>query len=63
MEEIDVWRSAALLIRQHGGAAEDRATQFMHAMVERGDPEGELVWKCVRAAVQVLRINHDGPAR
>ena len=55
MEEIDIWRSAALLLKQHGKDAELQAERHMRAMITRGDPEGEAVWKPILQATEKLR--------
>jgi hypothetical protein len=38
LEEIDIWRSAALLVRQHGEDADLHACRHMDAMIGRGEP-------------------------
>jgi hypothetical protein len=55
MDETDIWRSAHLLIQQHGEDAELAAAKHLDAMIERGDPGGEAVWKCVLRAINALR--------
>ena len=55
MEEIDIWRSAALLIKQHGTDAEAMAARYAATMIARGDLQGEAVWKRVRDAIANLR--------
>ena len=57
MQEIDIWRSAALLVKQYGADADLQAARHMDAMIERGDPAGEAAWKRVRAAIAELRRN------
>jgi hypothetical protein len=55
MEEIDIWRSAALLVRQHGEDADLHAARHMDAMIERGDPQGEAVWRRIMRPVTELQ--------
>ena len=55
MDEIDVWRAAQLLIRQHGDLAELEATKHSLAMAERGDTAGEAVWTRVLRTIEKLR--------
>ena len=60
MEEIDIWRSAALLLRQHGENADPHACRHMHVMIERGDPKEEAVWKHIMKAIAVLQRRAPG---
>jgi hypothetical protein len=48
-------RSAAVLIRQHGENAALEAASRADAMLERGDVEGQAVWKRILAAVRELQ--------
>ena len=43
--DVDIYRSAAVLIRQHGEGAALEAARRADAMLERGDLEGQAVWK------------------
>jgi hypothetical protein len=52
--ELDVYRTARVLIRQHGADAPIHAAMRRDALLERGDLEGASVWKRVLAAVDVL---------
>ena len=53
--ELDIWRSAQLLINQHGDQAELVAAGRVDDMIERGDPKGESTWKRIRDAIRELR--------
>lgn len=55
MKDIDVWRSANLLIQQHGGSAEWEAARLVERAREKGDAEGERVWVEILKASSVLR--------
>ena len=65
VEEIDIWRSARVLIRQHGEQASIEAAKLADAMLERGDLDGLAVWKRVMAAVEELQRSQsaEGEAR
>jgi hypothetical protein len=52
--EIDVWRTANLLIQQHGADAEWEAARLGDLAIEKGDPKGERVWVEVLKAVKLL---------
>ena len=41
--DIDIWRAANLIMKQHGENAEILAAQRADLMLERGDPEGRVV--------------------
>jgi hypothetical protein len=55
MEDIDVWRTAQLLIDRHGYGAEVAATKHHDAMVQRGDWVGVVAWHRVLQAIAQLR--------
>ncbi len=48
--EIDVFRTANILIREHGEDAALGAVQRADAMLEKGCLDGQRVWKRVLAA-------------
>ena len=76
ISDLDIWRAANLLIREHGGEAEieaaGRADLMRAALVggrldrrsklERGDLDGLAVWKRIRRAVVELQAPPSGPA-
>ena len=43
--DLDVYRSAQVLIREHGDSAALEAAQCADAMLEKGGMEGCAVWK------------------
>ncbi len=60
-EEIDIWRSAKLLIDQHGDDAPIHASMRADKMLDKGDLDGYAAWKrIVRAVDDLLRIEPDG---
>jgi hypothetical protein len=60
--DIDIWRAATLLIKQHGENAEIVAAQRADQILERGDPEGRVVWLRIRRAIAELQVAPSGPA-
>ena len=54
-EEIDIYRSAKLLIDQHGDNASIHAAQEADACLERGDLDGKAVWVRVISVISVIR--------
>ena len=63
--DLDIYRSAAVLVREHGQDAALEAAQRADAMLERGDVEGCAVWKRIADAVDEIRRTapRDGEAR
>lgn len=55
MEEIDIWRTARLLIKEHGSDARTQAINFAAKMLEHRNYEGYAVWGMVWSAIKVLQ--------
>lgn len=53
--DIDIWRSANLLIKQHGADAAIVAAQRADELLAAGDVEGQLVWKRIITAINDLQ--------
>ncbi len=53
--DLDIYRSAAVLIRERGEDAALEAAGRADAMREKGDLEGQAVWKRLLAAVKELQ--------
>ena len=53
--EIDIYRTANLLIREHGDQASIEAAQRADAMLDKGDLDGKTVWLRVLRAVRELQ--------
>jgi hypothetical protein len=53
--EIDIWRSANLMVREHGENAALEADQRADTMLERGDVDGCAVWKRILRAIEALQ--------
>lgn len=45
IDDIDVWRAANILVKQHGENAALVAAQRADEMLAEGDIEGQIVWK------------------
>ena len=62
--DLDIYRSAKLLIDQHGEEAARHAAKRADALLEGGDMEGRRVWLSIREAIKELqrtRPKRDGP--
>ena len=54
-DEIDIYRSANLLIKQHGDEAAIFAARQADACLEKGDLDGKVVWLAVIEAIMELQ--------
>jgi hypothetical protein len=57
ISELDIWRAANLLIRQHGADAALEAARLQALVFDRGDDKGRLVWAQIRRAIQALQAD------
>ncbi len=53
--DLDIYRSANLLVKQHGEDAPIHAAMRADAMLEAGDLDGYAVWKRILRAVEELQ--------
>jgi hypothetical protein len=53
--DLDIYRTANVLIREHGDEADLEAAQHADAMLEKGAIDGQRVWKRVLAAVKEIQ--------
>ncbi len=52
--DLDIFRSAQLLVKRHGEDAPIHAAMRADAMLEKGDLDGCAVWKRILRAVEEL---------
>ena len=52
--DIDIWRTANLMIKQHGDEASIFTAMKADEMLEKGDMVGQRVWRRVLGAVEEL---------
>jgi hypothetical protein len=50
----DIYRTANLLIKQHGRDAQIEAAMRAADLLDKGDPYGYAVWRRIRRAVEEL---------
>ena len=60
ISDPDIWRAANLLIQRHGTDAEIEAAKRADQMLERGDLDGNAVWKRIRRAIIALQAPASG---
>jgi len=53
--DLDIWRTANLLIQQHGENAEKVAIRRAEEMNEENDLDGFMTWRRIRTAVATLQ--------
>ncbi len=58
--DLDTYRSANLLVKQHGEDAPIPAAMRADAMLEKGDLDGHAVWKRILRAVEALQGTEPG---
>ena len=61
VSEIDIYRSAKLLIDQHGEDAGLEAAVRADAMLEKGDMAGAATWRRIVKAVEELQRQNRPP--
>jgi hypothetical protein len=60
--DIDIWRSARILVNNHGADATIVAAMRAAERINRGDAEGLAVWKRIMVAVdELLETTPTGP--
>ncbi len=59
--DIDIYRSANVLMKHHGQDAPIEAAMRADAMLEKGDLDGFMVWKRILRAVGEL-LSKERPA-
>ncbi len=53
--DLDIYRSASLLVKRHGQDAPIHAALRADAMLDKGDLKGVAVWRRVLRAVEELQ--------
>ena len=53
--DLDVYRSANILVKRHGKNAPIHAAMRADAMLDKGDLDGYAVWKRILRAVEELQ--------
>jgi hypothetical protein len=54
--QIDIFRSANILLKQHGSAAENHAQQEMEKRMVANDAKGAAVWLAIMSAINDLTL-------
>ncbi len=64
ISDLDVYRSAQLLVERHGDGAPIEAAMKADAMLEKGDIDGQAAWlRVVKAAEEFLDMEPRGSER
>ncbi len=56
ISDLDIYRSAQLLVERHGDGAPIEAAMKADAMLERGDIDGQAAWLRILRAVKELLL-------
>ncbi len=59
--DLDIYRTAQALIKQHGQDVPIHAAMRADAMLDKGDLDGCAVWKRILRAVEELQGTEPGP--
>ena len=59
--DLDIWRSANILVKRHGQDAPIEAAMQADAMLDKGDLDGYAVRKRILRAVEELQRVRPGP--
>ncbi len=59
--DLDIYRSANVLVKRHGQDAPIEAAMRADAMLEKGDMDGDAVWKRILRAAGELQRTKPGP--
>ena len=58
---LDIYRSANLLVKQHGKEAPIHAAMRADAMLEKGDLDGAAAWRRIVAVINELQRSEPKP--
>ena len=58
--DLDIWRSAKLLIDQYGNIAATEAAMRADEFLDQGNMDGKRVWMRIMQAVEELRRDRPG---
>jgi len=54
ISDLDIWRAANELIKQHGENASTEAARMFDLMTDKGDIEGRRLWRKIGDAIKDL---------
>ena len=61
ISDLDIFRTASLLVKQHGTEATIHAAIHADAMLDKGDLDGQRVWlRILRAVKDLLHARPSG---
>lgn len=60
ISDLDIYRSARLLVKRHGDDAVRYAAERADVLARAGDEDGRVVWRRIAAAVEEL--SRTGPS-
>jgi len=63
VDDLDIYRSANLIVKRHGQDAPIHAAMRADAMIDKGDLGGFAIWKRILRAVEELQRVEPGVGR
>jgi hypothetical protein len=63
ISERDIWRAATMLTRRHGADVELEAARLADLMLDRGDIDGQWVWRRIMPAIELMQVPGAGKAK
>lgn len=61
IDPLDIWRSARLLMAEHGERAPEHAARRISELSAQGDTAGAAIWGDILAAIGSLRAQEPPP--
>lgn len=52
--EIDIWRTANVMVRRYGSNAPEEALERAGALMQEEDPDGAAIWRRIAEAARQL---------
>lgn len=62
MIDLDIWRTARLVIQRYGAGARAHAAKRTETLATAGDEQGAAVWKAILRAIDWLECPEGSPA-
>ena len=57
VSEMDIWRSAATMIKRHGASAGEEASRGVRELLSQHDKVGAMTWLAIHRAVFELQTS------
>jgi len=61
ISDREIWTAANLIVKRHDADPAIKAARRADLMLERGDIDGQLLWKRIERAIEALQAPASGP--